>query len=189
MPVLLFLPIWLIMYVGTLEEPTRSEGVIYEGGEVYAENCASCHGAGGGGGVGPAFSNGEIIETFADFEAQVAWIVHGTQGYQDAGLDSYGDNNKPLNGNNALMPAFGEPLTSEEIIYAAFYERIELGGYEEELPLAEAVFDALDHSELEDVPEHFEEGLAAGETGIDEIVELFAELRLELAGDEEVAAG
>ena len=35
MPVLLFLPIWLIMYVGTLEEPTREEGVLFEGGEVY----------------------------------------------------------------------------------------------------------------------------------------------------------
>ena len=68
MPVLLFLPIWLIMYVGTLEAPTREEGVLFEGGEVYAANCASCHGAGGGGGVGPGFNGGAVIETFANFE-------------------------------------------------------------------------------------------------------------------------
>mgnify|MGYP000099785746 CR=1 FL=1 len=187
MPVLLFLPFWLIMYVGTLEDVTREEGVLYEGGIVYAENCASCHGAAGGGGVGPAFTNGAVIETFSSYESMVAWIVHGTQGYADAGFDSYGDTNKPLGGSGANMPAFGEPLTAEEIMWATFYERINHGGFEEELPLAEALFDAADHGELE-LPEHFLEGVDGDFEA--EIAALLAPIRAELAaGEEEVAAG
>ena len=185
MPVLLFLPIWLIMYVGTLEEPTRSEGVLYEGGEVYAEHCAVCHGGAGGGGVGPAFTGGAILDTFASFEDQAAWIVHGTQGYADAGRETYGDNNKVLGGSNANMPAFGVELTAEELIYATFYERIELGGHQDELELAEAVFDALDHGELESVPEHFAEGVDGDFEA--EIRAFFAPLRASLV--EETAAG
>jgi len=186
MPVLLFLPIWLIMYIGTLEDPTRNEGVIYEGGNVYAENCASCHGAEGGGGVGPGFNNGAIIETFASLEDQVAWIVHGTQGYVDAGRSSYGDTNKGLGSSGANMPAFGDALTAEEVVYATLYERVALGGYEAELPLAEAIFDGLDHGELE-LPEHFVEG-ADGDFEA-EISEMLAEVRAGLAAGEEVAAG
>jgi len=185
MPVLLFLPIWLIMYVGTLEEPTREEGVIYEGGEVYAEKCASCHGPTGGGGVGPAFSGGAIIDTFANFEDQVAWVVHGTQGYIDDGRETYGDNNLALGGSGANMPAFGEELHADELVYAVFYERIELGGFEEELPLAEAIFDKIDNGEL-GLPENFAEG--AGGDFEEAVTALFAEVIAELEA-EETAAG
>jgi|TARA_B110000305_G_C19287573_1_gene562484 mono/diheme cytochrome c family protein len=186
MPVLLFLPVWLIMYVGTLEEPTRSEGVLYEGGEVYAENCASCHGAAGGGGVGPAFNNGAVIETFSNFEDQVAWIVHGTQGYLDAGRETYGDTERALGGSGANMPNFGEPLEAAEILWATFYERIELSGHGEDLAFAEALFAAYDHGELE-LPEHFAEGIDGDFEA--EIEELLAGIRAELTESEEVAAG
>ena len=186
MPVLLFLPVWLIMYVGTLEEPAHQEGVLYEGGEVYAENCASCHGGGGGGGVGPAFNNGAVIETFASVEDQVAWIVHGTQGYIDAGRETYGDTDVALGGSGANMPTFGAQLAASEIVWATFYERIELGGYEEELPLAEAVFEAYESGELE-FPEHFNEGIDGDFEA--EIEELLAEIHAELSEGEEVAAG
>jgi hypothetical protein len=184
--VLLFLPFWLIMYVGTLEEPAREQGVLYEGGEVYAENCASCHGGGGGGGVGPAFNNGAVIETFASFEDQVAWIVHGTQGYIDAGRESYGDTNKALGGSGANMPNFGEPLEASEVMWATFYERIELSGYEEELPFAEAVFEAYEHGELE-LPEHFAEGVDGDFEA--QVEEVLVDIRAELGGAEEVASG
>ncbi len=177
MPVLLFLPIWLIMYVGTLEEPTREVGVIYEGGLVYAEHCASCHGAGGGGGVGPAFNNGAVIETFSLLESQVAWVVHGTQGYEEAGFSTYGDNNKQLGGTGANMPAFGADLTSEELVIAVLYERVELGGYGEELELAERLYDKIENEELE-LPEHFAEGPDGDFES--EIVEMFAQVSEEL---------
>gem|GEM_PF-71883 len=187
MPVLLFLPIWLIMYVGTLEDPTRSEGVIFEGGEVYAEHCASCHGAGGGGGVGPGFNNGAIIETFNLLEAQVAWVVHGTQGYEDAGFTTYGDTEKPLGGDGALMPAFGEELTVEELVTSVLYERIELGGYTEELELAERLYDKIESGEL-DLGEHFEEG-PDGDFEED-IAEMFSQVREELIAIEgDLASG
>lgn len=188
MPVLLFLPVWLIMYVGTLEEPTRQEGIIYEGGVVYEEKCATCHGAGGGGGVGPAFTNGAIGETFADAEAQVAWVIQGSQVFIDAGLTSYGDNAKPLAGNaGALMPAFGVDLTAEELIAAVMYERIELGGLEDELPLAEAIWDKLDHGEL-DGEFHFTEGVDGDLDGTGQVEAYFALSREEVSA-EGIAAG
>lgn len=188
MPVLIFLPVWLIMYVGTLEEPTRESGVIYEGSIVYEEECASCHGATGGGGVGPAFAGGAVIETFADVEAQAAWVVHGSQVFKNAGRDSYGDTAKPIGGNNgALMPAFGDKLTTEELIAVVFYERVELGGHEEELALAEAIWDKLDHGELE-LPEHFVEGVDGDLDGTGEIRAAFESTKAELA-EAEVAAG
>ena len=66
MPVLLFLPIWVFMYVGTLEEPTRAAtGILADGAEVYAQQCAVCHVAsGGGGGTGPQLNDGEVLLTF-----------------------------------------------------------------------------------------------------------------------------
>lgn len=190
MPVLLFLPIWLIMYVGTLEDVAREEGVLYEGSVVYTESgCSNCHGAAGAGGTGPAFAGGAVIETFADAEAQMAWVVHGSQGYTDAGFDSYGDNGKAIGDyNGSAMPAFGADLTTEELIAVVFYERIELGGYEEDLPLAEKVWDMLEHGELEDLPEHFAEGPDGDFTGQGEIAAALAAARAELAEAEETAA-
>jgi len=187
MPVLIFLPVWLIMYVGTLEAPTREEGVIFEGSVVYEENCASCHGAGGGGGVGPAFSNGAIIETFADVEAQTAWVAQGSQVFRDAGRTSYGDTNVAIgHRSGALMPAFAEDLTTEELVAVIFYERIELGGHEEELELAETIWDRLESGEIE-VPEHFVEGIEGDLDGTGEVNDVFAATKAELA-EAEVAS-
>lgn len=175
MPVLLFLPVWLIMYVGTLEEPTRQEGVIYEGSHVYADHCASCHGATGGGGVGPAFDT--IGETFASPEAHIAWVVQGTQHFLDDGRSTYGDNAKALAGNGgSLMPAFGVDLTAQEIVAAVFYERVELGHLEDELVLAEAIWDAMEHGEI-DGHIHFVEGPGGDYDGNGETVDFFAHTR------------
>lgn len=184
MPVLVFLPIWLIYYVGTLEDPTRQEGVIYEGSHVYEAHCASCHGATGGGGTGPGFGGGAIVETFASAEAQIAWVVNGTQHFIDAGRTTYGDNGKALAGNSgAKMPPFGEDLTTEEIIAAVFYERVELGGHEAELPLAEAIWGKLEHGEFE-LEEHLPEG---EDLDGEHLVTVFAEVRAELGGGEAAA--
>jgi hypothetical protein len=85
------------------------------------------------------------------------------------------------------MPAFGDALTTEEIIYVSLYERVALGGYEAELPLANAIFEKLDHGELE-LPERFIEVIALVEFEA-EITEMLAEVRAELGAGEEVAAG
>lgn len=187
MPVLIFLPVWLIMYVGTLEEPAREEGVLFTGGQVYAANCASCHGAAGGGGVGPAFTNGAVISTFAQPESMVAWVGQGSSIFREAGRTTYGDTEKPIGGNNgSLMPAFAERLTARELIAAVFYERINHGGAEDELPLAEAMYEAMNAGEL-DGGTHFVEGPDGDLDGTGEISEFFAEIR-EMVGGEEVAA-
>ena len=62
-------------------------------------------------------------------------------------------------------------------MWATFYERIELGGYEDELPFAEAVFDAYDHGELE-LPTHFLEGVDGDFEA--EIKAMLAQIRAEL---------
>lgn len=180
MPVLLFLPIWAIMYVGTLEDPTREEGIIYEGGLVYAEaGCSSCHGAGGGGGSGPAFSNGAVVETFPTVASQVEWVVKGTNGFLDEGRASYGATNKPTGG-GGVMPAFHEELSPQHLIEVVFYERVELGGYAEELPLAEAWYDMADHGEIE-FPDSFAPDVTLAE------IEAVINPALELLGDEAAA--
>lgn len=184
MPVLLFLPIWLITYVGTLEEPTREEGVIYEGSVVYDEaGCAGCHGATGAGGTGPAFSNEAVVDTFRAVEDHIAWVVHGSQGFADAGRSTYGDKDKELlSYNGSAMSAFGDDLTAQELVAVVFYERIELGGHEDELPLAEAVWDMITHDEIEDFPDHFEEG--PGGHFESQIAEWFAAARTSLSEGE-----
>ena len=196
MPFLLFLPIWAFMYVGTLEDPTREEGLIYEGGVVYAENCAVCHGSGGGGGSGPAFTNGVLIETFSSFEEQIEWVTKGTQGYIDENRDTYGDTAKAVGG-GGVMPGFSEDLTAAEITLAILYERIELSGWEAELALGEVIFDKIDHSEFEELleelageleTENLEDGHFGENISVATLNEVFANMRAEANG-EEVAAG
>jgi len=151
MPILLFsVFVWPILYVGTLENPTRLEGLIYEGGEIYAANCAVCHGANGAGaGNFPGFTNGQLMETFPHFEEQIEWVVKGTSIYEEQGRETYGANNTPVGGSGALMPGFADKLTAEELVAVVLYERVELAGDDDGLALAEAVFDAMGHGEIQ----------------------------------------
>jgi mono/diheme cytochrome c family protein len=60
MATLSLMPVWGFMYVRALTDGGEvSAGPLGEGAEVY-NNCASCHGAAGGGGVGYAFAEGEV---------------------------------------------------------------------------------------------------------------------------------
>ena len=53
--------------------------------------CSSCHGAGGEGGVGYAFADGEVLKTFPHIEDQLRWVYVGTDAYVAAGVDVYGN--------------------------------------------------------------------------------------------------
>jgi cytochrome c551 len=75
------------------------------GGEVYRQNCASCHGQDGEGGIGPELGGGAVAEAFPDIEDQIAVITNGR-------------------GN---MPSFEGQLTEEQIRQVATFEREELG--------------------------------------------------------------
>lgn len=184
MPILLFLPIWAFMYVGTLEDPPREEPVLALGGEVYAQKCASCHGAGGGGGSGPAFSDGAVVSTFPDWADHIEWVVKGTEGFEAEGRDVYGADNTEVGG-VGIMPAFGADLTAEELTAVIFYERIELSGHESELEIAKALFEAFEGGEV--AIEDYDPAVTVGDIRA-ELGELVADLEAELA-ELEAAAG
>jgi len=71
------------------------------GREVYELRCASCHGATGGGGVGPALNNGILVQKYPDPADHKAIVVNG----------------------RAAMPSFAAVLSSEEINAVVEYER------------------------------------------------------------------
>lgn len=92
------------------------------GEQVYADNCASCHGGGGEGGVGPALDT--VTETFVDPATQEEWVTLGSDGWLAANGDTYGDTAKPVAGG---MPAFEGTLSAEEIASVVAYERETFG--------------------------------------------------------------
>lgn len=94
-------------------------GDIYGGTGVSGVNCASCHGANGEGGVGPAL--GGVLTTFGACTDHIEWVRLGSGGYPDG----YGDTNKPTAGG---MPAFGGSLSDEQIAAVAAFERVRFGG-------------------------------------------------------------
>lgn len=119
MPVVFLLPLWVILYAGTLSEADTGEPTQVElGGELYAENCASCHGGTGGGGVGPALAGGAVLETFPTFEDHLAWVVGGSD---SAVGGKYGSElQKESKGG---MPTFFGQLTEAEILAIVRFER------------------------------------------------------------------
>ena len=120
-------PLFFVIYAGTLDEPTDSEGPLALGAEVYGVSCAGCHGGGGGGGSGPQLSGGAVVETFPSPVDQVTWVVLGSAGYTDAGLSTYGAQDKPIAGG---MPGQAGQLEAAEIMEVVLHERVEYGGEE-----------------------------------------------------------
>lgn len=134
MPVLIFIPVWAIIYVGGLSkaatgEPTQLE----EGATIFAAQCASCHGSTGGGGVGRPMSDGALIETFPDILGQLEFVWVGSDGTGPKGTP-YGNPDRPggqhttLSFNGNPMPAFEGSLTQAELLAVVRYEREVLSG-------------------------------------------------------------
>jgi mono/diheme cytochrome c family protein len=99
------------------------------GEELYVGRCASCHGANGGGGVGPGFTGGAVLATFpagscATEDGHIAWVTLGSTGWPDP---TYGATSKPVGG-VGTMPPFGEALTEQELAAVVLYERVAFGG-------------------------------------------------------------
>ena len=107
------------------------EGPIGIGAEIFS-SCASCHGAEGGGGVGYAFAGGEVLKTFPHIEDQIRYVYYGTEGYNAADVEIYGNPDREggahVTGNLGVMPAFGGQLTQYEILAVVCHERYTLGG-------------------------------------------------------------
>ncbi len=126
-PVLAALPLWAYVYQGTLEPPPAGESdPMVLGGELYAtQGCSGCHGADGGGGIGPAFAG--VRETWVDPLDQMMWVRLGSAGWPGT---TYGNTDKPKKGG---MPAYPD-LNDQELAQVILYERTEFGGLD---PLSE----------------------------------------------------
>jgi len=74
------------------------------GASIYRQSCAGCHGASGGGGVGPALA-GQVADRFPDVADQIAVVTEGRGG----------------------MPAFGGRLSAEEVEQVVEHTRTDLG--------------------------------------------------------------
>lgn len=118
MPVLLALPLWAVVYVGSFGERGGDEGPVDLGAQVYGRNCASCHGATGGGvGNFPALAGGQAAQTFPDEADHIAWVEEGSrniagQPYGAAGTIATGG-----------MPGFASVLSPEQIAAVVEFER------------------------------------------------------------------
>lgn len=105
---------------------------IYNGQEIGAVNCATCHGAGGGGGVGPALNG--VVTTFGSCGDHEEWVALGSSGFRAAGRATYGDTGKPV---NSGMPGFATQLSPEQLKAVTVFERVRFGGANPETALAD----------------------------------------------------
>lgn len=147
---LAFLPLWAFMYVRAVTvQPKQPTGPLAVGTAAYS-GCASCHGAKGEGvaGLGYQFTDGEVLKTFPHIEDQLRFVYFGTAAYNSAGVEIYGDPNRPggahVTGQRGVMPGQGANagggLTDAEILGVVCHERFDLGGASED-PAYEAEFE------------------------------------------------
>ena len=74
------------------------------GADIYRENCATCHGADGQGGVGPTLA-GQVADKYPDIADEISVVTNGRN----------------------LMPAWGSRLSEDEIRSVVTYTRTDLG--------------------------------------------------------------
>jgi mono/diheme cytochrome c family protein len=128
-PVLASLPLWALLYAGTLTKPAGPEDPeLAMGQQVYAANCASCHGSNGEGGTGRPL--GDVLKTFPNRADHILWVHLGSPEpgtpYGDPSLDRKAGQG----GYTTKMPAFKDSLSDEQIAAVVRYEREQFGGEE-----------------------------------------------------------
>jgi mono/diheme cytochrome c family protein len=82
-------------------EPGGSHAPESPGAALFSGNCARCHGADGGGGLGPQLSDGKVVEAFPDVADQITFVTRG----------------------RGSMPAFGDTLSPAQIRQVVEYTR------------------------------------------------------------------
>ena len=142
MPAVFGLPLWGVIYAGTLAPPPTNNLTLIQEGAVVFQSCAACHGGTGGGGVGPQLSQGKVLETFSNPIDQVRWIITGSSGHVGP---VYGDTKKAKKGG---MPTFGGQLSLTEIVSVVRHERETLSG-------KKFADEATAWAELEKIPAEF----------------------------------
>jgi len=106
---------------------TNAVNYVAVGQQVYsgAAACAGCHGANGGGGVGPSFIGGALYKTFPTCADHAKWIQLGSAGWQAEVGAAYGAEDTISIGG---MPGFQGKLTEEELMAVVVFERVVFGG-------------------------------------------------------------
>lgn len=127
----------LALVVAACDDSAAASGPLGDGKTVYAGLCSTCHGGRGQGGTGPALDS--VTETFPTCEEHVKWIGLGSEGWKATVGETYGATSKPVTGG---MPTLDQSLTADEIAAAAVYERVQFGGLEEDMALADCGFSA-----------------------------------------------
>jgi mono/diheme cytochrome c family protein len=89
---------------GSSPAAPSDDPVLVEGQHVFSQNCASCHGASGGGAFGPKLA-GVVATKYPNIDDQIAVITNGRN----------------------QMPAFGQKLSAAQIDAVAHYTREVLG--------------------------------------------------------------
>jgi len=175
MSIVAALPLWGLVYAGTLKPQVQEREAFAVGAELYVENCAACHGAEGGGGTGYAFSGGTILQTFPNRYEQMLHIGRGSAAITG---QAYGDPESPeprVAGSLGVMPAFGPAgsgLTQVELELIVLHERRVHG--EEDYGDPESEEGIANEAYIDELEERFEAG---EEEPIDvpALVELFEE--------------
>ncbi|MBA3286461.1 MAG: hypothetical protein H0U21_00350, partial [Acidimicrobiia bacterium] len=192
MAALSIMPVWMFMYVRALTEPPDViAGPLGVGAETYG-SCSSCHGATGDGGVGRQFSDGEVLLTFPHIEDQLRYVYFGTVGYNLAGVEIYGNPERPggayaVGSFGGNMPAQGGDLTDDEILGVVCHERYTLGGAD---PASDEYITEFENWCTEDSPifAALEEGVALADVHDEGLVDADGEpIAIIPIGDEPVA--
>ena len=129
MPVLVAIPLWAFLYPAAFTNHKKAvvTDPLVLGQQIYTSaGCAGCHGATGGGGVGPALHGGQSKLTFPNIQDQINWVKNGSQSLAPG--TKYGDPNRPGGQRvaKADMPAFGSTLSPQQIQDVVLYEREKL---------------------------------------------------------------
>lgn len=157
-PIFPALLVWGIIYLNGVTNPPQEAATPDSlGAELYSAQCASCHGATGGGGTGPAFAGGDLLKVFPDWKQQVLWVNAGTSGWTEAtGETTFGETKKPVDPGK-LMPGFGplgnqNSLSCQDILMVVRYEREVLAGADADEEL-NALADQIAAGESPTIPE------------------------------------
>jgi len=84
------------------------------GDQIFTQNCSSCHGIGGAGGVGPAMKDGSEAKEFPNVDDQIAFVEAGSKPNTPYGTHGKG---------TGVMPSWKGRLTDEQIRKVVEYER------------------------------------------------------------------
>jgi mono/diheme cytochrome c family protein len=134
LPVIAALPVWAWSFAGTMQQPETEDELLIQAEEAYG-TCATCHGAAGGGGVGYALSDGEVLATFPEVIDQLAHVARGSAAIIG---QEYGavrpDGARRVAGDLGVMPAQLSSLTQLELELAVYHERAILSGEDTSSP-------------------------------------------------------